>query len=535
MKLLSTNVKRVIAAAVIGTPVLGLGGLAVYIQYRARTKPHRHLFRPMVDDKGNLQLEGKVVPRPSTPSIVVRVIHLSFIFVPLLVLYFIMSLRKDWYQRWINMMLKAVQRAGPVFVKIGQWSCTREDLFSPEFRQVFKRLYNEVDVHPYSQTLQILGEELGQPALEVFESIDEKTVGSGSIGQVHLATLKGSTRRVVIKVMHPNIIETIVRDFTILNNVTVYLDKIFPFMARFDLPELSLAFTSHLAAQLDFRVEAENLEQFRKNFSQEHYVEFPEPLMSTQRMLVETFCKGEPASPEFLRTLPEHARDAIANKGLNAWCQMLLRDNFVHGDMHPGNILIDASDTHDPKITLIDVGLCQQLSPAESVISHDLMESFVRWNPVQCADSLWRMGREQRYADKETFESELTELFQHFRPTRGDQNAVTNILQAIFDTIRANHVHMDPAFVSLLFAVLVLESFIMNLNPEYNMVRHCAPWLVTEGHISKGVVKNLMKSRWDNLKRDYYIWTGRMEDSLEIERLESANKGIRVSPPTTFW
>lgn len=487
----------------------------------------------MVDSKGNLQLDGRVVQRPSTPSIVLRFIELSLIFGPLLILYFVMSLRAEWYEVWVNLMLKAVQRAGPVFVKIGQWSCTREDLFSNEFRQVFKRLYNEVDVHPYKDTLQVLGEELGQPALEVFDSIEEKTVGSGSIGQVHLATLKGSTRRVVIKVMHPGIIEMIIRDFTILNNLATQVDKLFPFLAPFNLPELSLAFTSHLAAQLDFRVEAENLEQFRKNFNNAHYVEFPEPLMSTQRMLVETFCKGEPASPEFLRTLPTHARDAVANKGLNAWCQMLLRDNFIHGDMHPGNILVDASDSHDPTITLIDVGLCQQLTPEEGVLSHDLMESFVHWNPEQCSDCLWHMAREQRYANKDRFSSEVADLFKRFRPTRGEQNAVTNILQSTFDAIRSNHVQMDPAFVSLLFAVLVLESFIMNLNPDFNMVRHCAPWLVSEGHISKGVVKNLIKSRVDNLKWSYSIWTGRMEDSLDVERLES--KGIHVNSSASFW
>nr|AGU67994.1 ubiquinone biosynthesis protein [Herpetomonas muscarum] len=536
MRIFATRARRIAAATLVSAPFIGFGGLSAYIQYRKRTKPQPHMFRPMVDDNGDLQLEGRVVPRPSTMSVVVRAIHLVLLFVPLAFLYVFMSLRSDWYHVWINLLLKAVQRAGPVFVKIGQWSCTREDLFSPEVRQVFKRLYNEVDVHPYEASLQILSEELGRPALEVFESIDEKTVGSGSIGQVHLAKLKGSSRRVVIKVMHPGIIETIVRDFTILNNLADFADRYIPGLSRFDLPELSLAFTSHLAAQLDFRVEAENLEAFRRNFGKEPYVEFPEPLLSTQRMLVETFCEGEPASPEFLRTLPVHARDTIANKGLNTWCQMLLRDNFIHGDMHPGNILIDASDSHNPTITLIDVGLCQQLTPEESKIAHNLMESFVRWNPAQCADSLWNMGRHQRYADKETFEANLTELFKHFRPTRGDKQAVTNILQAIFETVRQDNVHMDPAFVSLLFAVLVLESFIMNLNPEYDMVRHTAPWLVTEGHISKGVVKNLAKSARDNLLRDYYIWSGRMEDTMELERLEASSENIRVSnADTSFW
>nr|AGU67991.1 ubiquinone biosynthesis protein [Crithidia acanthocephali] len=515
------------AAVAVGLPVVGAGGLTLYVSYRKRTRPHVRILKPLVDESGNLILEGQIIASPSRTAVCWRIVQLALIFLPVAALYLIMSLRKAWYDRWLEMLLAAVQRAGPVFVKIGQWSCTREDLFAPEFRRVFKRLYNEVDIHAYEDTLRILGEELHADPFTVFDTIEPKTVGSGSIGQVHLAKLRNSNRKVVVKVMHPQIIETIVLDFNILNNLAKRVDAHFPSLDRYRLPQLSLAFSSHLAAQLDFRVEAQNLEQFRENFKSEHYVDFPEPLMSTQRMLVETFCDGQPANPEFLASLPPHARDVLANKGLNTWCKMLLRDNFIHGDMHPGNILIDCSDQHEPKVTMIDVGLCQQLTDHEGEVTHELMESFVRWNPVQCADSLLAMSDHQEYADPELFRNDLSNLFKHFRPSRNDENAVTNILQSIFESIRVNNVQMDPPYVSLLFAVLVLESFIMNLNPEFNMVRHTAPWLVSEGHLSKGVIKNVIKTKIDNLKRDYGILTGRMEDSMREDY--EANKNIRMS------
>ncbi|KPA81763.1 putative mitochondrial hypothetical protein [Leptomonas pyrrhocoris] len=526
LKLLRSRFVKV-AAATIGVPVAGAGGLALYVQYRKRTRPHVRILKPLVDESGRIVLEGQVISSPSCTAVCRRFVQLVFIFLPVAALYLIMSLRQKWYEQWLEILLAAVQRAGPVFVKIGQWSCTREDLFAADFRRVFKRLYNEVDIHAYADTLKIIGEELQADPFTVFESIEPTTVGSGSIGQVHLAKLRNSSRQVVVKVMHPQIVERIVLDFNILNGLAKRVDRTFKSLDRYRLPSLSLAFSNHLAAQLDFRVEAQNLEQFRENFRSEHYVDFPEPIMSTQRMLVETFCEGKPANPEFLASLPPHARDVLANKGLNTWCKMLLRDNFIHGDMHPGNILIDCSDPHEPKVTLIDVGLCQQLTDHEGEVTHELMEAFVRWNPIQCANSLLAMSDHQQYADPTAFRNDLTQIYKHFRPTRNDEHAVTNILQSVFECIRVNNVQMDPPYVSLLFAVLVLESFIMNLNPEFNMVRHTAPWLVSEGHLSKGVMKNLVKTKIDNIKRDYGILTGRMEDGMREEL--QLNENLRVS------
>lgn len=498
--------RRKIALVILGTPVCGIAGILGYIKYREYTRPSRHFFRTVIDSKGGLVMSGKTIPNPTRLAVVARSFHLLFLFLPMGLLYVFMSWHPGLYDMWVKWFIKVIELAGPVFVKMGQWSCTREDLFSRTFREHCKRLYNETSVHSFQDTLRILGEELQQDPYEVFDEIQPKTVGSGSIGQVHVAKLKGSEQKVVVKVMHPNIVDIISKDFLILQHCAALCHWLFPSMERYNLPRLALAFSTHLASQLDFRIEAENLEQFRNNFRNNRKLLFPEPLRSSQRMLIETFCEGKPAHPEYLASLPAPARNALATIGLNAWCQMLLHDNFIHGDMHPGNILIDCSNMADPHVYLIDVGLCQQLTSEEAKVNHDLVESFVRWNPHQCTDSMWRMTDEQRFADREGFEKQVAYLFAHFRPSRNEPNAVTNILQSIFHAVRDYNVQMDPPFVSLLFAVLVLESFIMNLDPNFNLVRHTAPWLISEGAISKGVVKNYVKSQWHAVKQQTLLW-----------------------------
>jgi len=490
---------------IVSLPVGGVAGLGGWIKYRQLTRPARHVFHDVLDARGALILEGRTIPTPSRFDLVKRSCVLATLFIPLGFLYLFMAWWDKTFNLWVHLMVRAIELAGPVFVKMGQWCCTREDVFSKVFMEQCKRLYNDTCCHPFSQTLRTLKEELKEDPYDVFDSIEPETVGSGSIGQVHAAKLKGSDKKVVIKVMHPKIEEKCALDFCILQCCAYWVDRLVPSMGRYEFPRLARSFSVHLASQLDFRIEAENLEQFRHNFRHSSQIRFPEPLRSTQRVLVESFCEGEPAHPAYLASLPPPARSILALVGLNSWCQMLLHDNFIHGDMHPGNILIDCSNIADPHIYLIDVGLTQQLSADEAKISEKLMESFVRWNADLCSESIWGMAQKQRFGNKKLFFENMRMLFSRFRPARNEPNAVTHILESIFHAVSEHHVQMDPSFVSLLFAVLVLESFLMNLDPDFDLARHTAPWLVSEGSISKGVMKNFVKSHWQAKKQQLLL------------------------------
>lgn len=531
MKLFRSRLAKLVGGIVL-VPTIAAGSLSVYVAFRVKTRPPEHMFKPLVDSNGELMVDNGIVAKPSSFQIIKRILTLLWIFVPISCLYVFFCWNERLYERWLKLLLRCVERAGPAFVKAGQWSCTRQDLFGPDFRRVFSKLYSEVAYHPFADTKRTIEEDFNDKIENIFSRIDEETIGSGSIGQVHVAYLKNTNQKVVVKVMHPHIVQTIAQDFYIMNAVARLIDRYFKQFELFDLPALSLAWTNHLAAQLDFRIEAEHLELFRKNFKDVDYVTFPEPLMSTQRVLIETFAAGQPATVDFLASQPDHVRDILATKGLNCWCKMLLRDNFIHGDMHPGNILIDtATDPHHPTITMIDVGLCQKITANEGVVTHDLMESFVKWNDELCTDSLLRMGTTQKFCDPKKFGADMKLLFSRWRPAKdSDEEVVSNILQGIFETVRANHVAMDPPYVSLLFAVLVLESFIMNLNPEFNMVRHTAPWLVSEGHLSPGVVKNVILSQVDGVKRNWFVVQGRISDKLfGAKATDETNSAVRMS------
>lgn len=96
-----------------------------------------------------------------------------------------------------------------------------------------------------------------------------------------------------------------------------------------------------LEEQLDLQVEAANMCRFAANFAWHSGVRWPRilyPLVSPE-VLVETFEEGELMS-EYAALGPMHGRREVAQHGLRTFMCMLLRDNFIHADLHPGNLLV---------------------------------------------------------------------------------------------------------------------------------------------------------------------------------------------------
>jgi predicted unusual protein kinase regulating ubiquinone biosynthesis (AarF/ABC1/UbiB family) len=50
-------------------------------------------------------------------------------------------------------------------------------------------------------------------------------------------------------------------------------------------------------------------------------------------------------------------RQEVCNVGIDAFCQMLFVHNFVHGDLHPGNVFIVTRPDRSPKLAFLDAGI----------------------------------------------------------------------------------------------------------------------------------------------------------------------------------
>lgn len=270
--------------------------------------------------------------------------------------------------------LWAVEQAGPTFIKLTQWASTRSDLFSAEFCSRFAKLQDETRGHSWEVTHDMLQNEFGSDYDKELMSLQKDPIGSGCIAQVYRGELlkpvglhpRGTT--VAIKIQHPHILHKVCVDFYILHKAASFLEWI----PKLNLDYLSIKdsvdqFRGIMLPQLDLRCEARNLLRFRKSFAGDDDVEFPQPLtdITSEKVLIESFIHGEPII-NYLG--PEHTdseRRTLATIGLRAAMKMVFLHDFVHGDLHPGNMIINKNEHGNLCMNMIDCGLVVEMGEKE--------------------------------------------------------------------------------------------------------------------------------------------------------------------------
>ena len=92
---------------------------------------------------------------------------------------------------------------GGTFIKLGQMMSLQPDVLTFEYCNALYDLLDRVAPFEYEKVEQIIFSELGKSPQDIFESFSESPLATASIGQVHMARLKG--RKIVVKIQRPEV------------------------------------------------------------------------------------------------------------------------------------------------------------------------------------------------------------------------------------------------------------------------------------------------------------------------------------------
>lgn len=368
---------------------------------------------------------------------------------------------------WVSVRLAIERSKSAALTKWGQWAAVRTDFFPEILCCELATLQTSAPVHSQKQAKAAVA---AVPGLEAFSP---QPFASGAIAQVHQATYAG--RHVAVKVRHPWVAESMMHDFELMIRAAEVIDRI-PGFEWVNASNAMAQFRTAMSGQLDLTTEAANLERFHQNFSSKGWVRFPEVLFCTPGVLVESFEHGElmttfarswahlqSTTPSFK---PEEAIFLIT-RGQDLYLQMLMADNFMHADLHPGNVLYRDSP---PQIVLLDAGMTSILTQEERTTFLGVLQAMGDGDGRAAGNLLLRFSQEQRCPAPAAFISDIEKLFSTSCQGYGRGVNINRVVRDIMATIYHHRVTVDGVYASQIANMLCLEGLVKDLNPQFNIL-----------------------------------------------------------------
>ncbi len=262
----------------------------------------------------------------------------------------------DVHKRNARRVYATILRLQGVFIKVGQLLSIMANFLPDAFRSELEGLQDRVPPRPFEEIAERLERDLGAKK-DLIASLDREPMASASLGQVHAARLVDG-RQIALKVQHRDIDEIVRLDLHTIRRIMRIVQWFVPVEG---LDAYYHQVKELLSQELDFGLEADNIERIAKNFAEDARVVFPRPVreLCTKAVLATTFVDGYKVSDLVaLRSVGVDTRD-VARRLLRLYCQMIFVDGVYHADPHPGNILV----RRDGAIVLLDFGAIAELSP----------------------------------------------------------------------------------------------------------------------------------------------------------------------------
>ncbi|XP_038636190.1 uncharacterized aarF domain-containing protein kinase 2 [Scyliorhinus canicula] len=312
---------------------------------------------------------------------------------------------------------------------------------------------------------------------------------------------------VVIKVLHPGIAHRVNMDLLLMKAASWVLDLL-PGLKWLHLTEVVGEFERLMTRLIDLRYEAKNMERFRENFQDVESVKFPIPLRPfvTRTILVETFEESEPISMYLTKDVPNTLKQRLARAGMEMLLKMVFVDSFIHGDLHPGNILIQGTDQfnlqNDDRTTIVDLcdtlivnvnpspcplkllllnaGIATELQPSDLHHFKAIFTAVIEGQGDQVAELVLTQARTSECRDIQLFKSEIEKLFSEAKMKTGSLGElhIASLLSQILETLLAHKVKVQSNIASIIFVFMVLEDLSRSLNPRLDLLEVVRPFLL---------------------------------------------------------
>jgi len=302
------------------------------------------------------------------------------------------------YRAQAQIVAQMVREFGPFFIKMAQVAAATADFLPEEIARELAVFQEDVPPMSAQEARDAIMDSFGRPPEEIYFGFDaERPIKSGSIGSVYLAKKPVMINDVehlvpvIVKIGRHNLDREFLMGKTSIGLMLVSSQywaphgKLTPFLKA--MTEQIDGFVEGFRGELQFEREAQVQASFSRRAQNSLIWRVPEVYSATERVIEMEYVDGavniSRAVHHFKPRDPIAYRRDLAKKFLFTILSQIFVYQEVHGDLHPGNVMVDK----DRRLHLIDWGNTIQLAGKMVPVLNYLKGALVA-NPDMLTDSL---------------------------------------------------------------------------------------------------------------------------------------------------
>ena len=372
---------------------------------------------------------------------------------------------------------------GGLIIKAGQFASSRLDVLPETITAELESLQDEVEPAPFERIRAQIEAELGLDLEVAFAEFAAMPIAAASLGQAYRARLspvisaEENFTDVVVKVLRPGIEQVVEVDLKALRKVGQWLSRIRLVSRRADAPAIVEEFAAVSLQEIDYFVEAANLERFKANFEGDSRVGAPSVAWERTSRRVLTLSDVTAIKINDIASLEQAGinPNVIAAELARNTFEQIFVHGFFHADPHPGNIFVTPRDGGDFQITFIDFGMMGEISDELRQGLQSFLFALVSRDARSCVIAMQRLKVLLPAADTVELERAIAALFERFggvgvaELTQTDPREFKELALEFSDLLRTLPFQLPEDFLLLLRSISLISGVTSALNRDFNM------------------------------------------------------------------
>jgi len=418
---------------------------------------------------------------------------------------------------------RALTELGTTWIKFGQMLSLRPDLVGGDVALELTKLQSTVPADAAGVAQALVERELGGSVSELYRSFDKEPMASGSVAQVHRATLPDGTA-VVVKVLHDGVEHRVLEDLDLMEAIATFLEHEDPESTQLRPTVIVGEFSQMLHDAIDLSQELRNLQRFAMNFAHEPDIVIPTPYpeLSRRRVLTMSLISGAPFTDRASVEATGWDIDVLVHRAANIYLEMIFRDSLYHADPQPGNLMLP-DGSH---IAILDFGDVGRISSTRRRQLEDLVIAAGTHDVDGFIDVVVEITTPPPTVDMDRLRSQIDAWLNRYLLIGVGHLDMAAIITTGMQLLHDNGLVL-PADLSLLFRVMLeLQGIGRELNTEVRVSELLEPYM-----------KKLLAERFDprrlahHASRTFRGWdrlAGSLPGDIEgiVEQIRAGKFGV---------